>query len=79
MLSIYLSIYIVGEVRYEVHDDGNGTVLDYVNSVVSQEVGVAFEGVWLLLVHWDHVPSTADPTQVEVNDIHGLQGAPEEV
>ena len=51
-----------GEVNYEVHT--NGSLLDTVNSAISEEVGVAFEGVWLLVVHWKDVPLTSDPSKV---------------
>ena len=37
--------------------------MDTVNSAISKEVGVAFEGVWLLLVYWNDVPA-ADSTEV---------------
>jgi hypothetical protein len=50
-----------GAVLYEVHT--NGSQLDAVNSAISQEVGVAFEGVWLLVVYWNSVPTAADSSK----------------
>ena len=40
--------------------------MDTVNSAISQEVGVAFDGVWLLLVHWNNVPTAANATEVYI-------------
>ena len=39
-----------GQVAYEVHTTGN--LLEQVNLEISQELGVPFEGVWLLVVYW---------------------------
>ena len=42
-----------GQVAYEVHTAGN--LLERVNLEISQELGVLFDGVWLLVVHWKAV------------------------
>ena len=41
---------------YEVHY--NGSHLDTVNSAISQEVGVVFNGVWLLIAYWNDVSTS---------------------
>ncbi|CAI8006660.1 hypothetical protein GBAR_LOCUS4841 [Geodia barretti] len=51
-----------GAVLYEVHT--NGSQLDAVNSAISQDVGMAFEGVWLLVVYWNSIPTAADSSKV---------------
>lgn len=43
---------------YEVHE--NGSQLELISATVSEEVGVAFEGVWMLVVFWNDVPSSQD-------------------
>ena len=34
----------------------NGSQLELVSSAVREEEGVAFEGVWMLVVYWNEVP-----------------------
>jgi hypothetical protein len=50
-----------GQVLYEVHT--NSSLLDTVNSAISSEIGVIFEGAWLLVVYWSDIPSATDTTQ----------------
>ena len=50
VLLMLLLLIHTGEVAYEVHSSGNK--LNQVNSAISQEGGVLFEGVWLLVVNW---------------------------
>ena len=59
-----LPLPVAGEVAYEVHV--NGSLLDHVSSVVSGEVGGAFDGVWMIVVHWNNVPSHSDSSQVMI-------------
>ena len=47
---------------YEVHV--NGSQLGVVNMAITEEEGVAFEGTWMLLVHWNNVPTLQDITEV---------------
>ena len=35
----------------------NGSQLELVSSAVREEEGVAFEGVWMLVVYWNEVPT----------------------
>ena len=49
---IYLQ---TGEVVYEVHV--NGSQLDRISLAVSEKEGVAFEGIWMLVVYWNDVPA----------------------
>ena len=35
----------------------NGSQLELVSSAVREEEGVAFEGVWMLVVYWSDVPT----------------------
>ena len=48
-------ILYIGEVMYEVMV--NGSQLELVSSAVREEEGVAFEGVWMLVVYWSDVPT----------------------
>ena len=52
---------LTGEVAYEVHTSGN--LLEQINSAISQEVGVVFEGVWLLVVYWNNVTNAQSLVQ----------------
>ena len=52
----------VGTVQYEVYT--NGPLLEAVSLVVTTEESVVFDGVWMLLVHWDNVPLHNDNTLV---------------
>ena len=54
-----------GQVAYEVHTTGN--LLEQVNLEISQELGVPFEGVWLLVVYWKAVG-----TSLQVSKLLGL-------
>ena len=42
----------------------NGSQLGVVNTAITEEEGVAFEGTWMLLVHWNNVPTLRDITEV---------------
>ena len=66
-LLITRGLLLSGAVLYEVHT--NGSQLDVVNSAISQEVGVAFEGVWLLVVYWNSVPTAADSSKVRSDTV----------
>ena len=52
---MYVRVSHVGEVVYEVVV--NGSQLELVSSAVREEEGVAFEGVWMLIVYWNEVPT----------------------
>ena len=54
-----------GQVTYEVHTTGN--LLEQVNLEISQELGVLFEGVWLLVVYWKAVGAS-----LQVGELSGL-------
>ena len=58
---MYVCMY-VGTVQYEVYT--NGPLLEAVSLVVTTEESVVFDGVWMLLVHWDNVPLHNDNTLV---------------
>ena len=60
----WLPLPVAGKVAYEVHV--NGSMLDQVSSVISGEIGGAFDGVWMLVVHWNNVPSHSDTSQVMI-------------
>ena len=57
-----MSLYFIGEVIYEVHIEGS--LLNSVSSKISSVEGIHFEGVWMLIIFWNDVPSQADSSQV---------------
>ena len=52
-----------GQVAYEVHTTGN--LLEQVNLEISQELGVLFEGVWLLVVYWKAVGTSLQVSKLD--------------
>jgi hypothetical protein len=65
----------VGEVVYEVIV--NGSQLEQVSSAVSEEEGVAFEGIWMLAVYWNNVP-TQGQNQVRLG-VQEMRGSFQEI
>ena len=65
----------VGEVVYEVIV--NGSQLEQVSSAVSEEEGVAFEGIWMLVAYWNNVP-TQGQNQVRLG-VQEMRGSFQEI
>jgi hypothetical protein len=68
-------ITTAGEVVYEVVV--NGSQLEQVSSAVSEEEGVAFEGIWMLAVYWNNVP-TQGQNQVRLG-VQEMRGSFQEI
>lgn len=59
-----------GEIYYELHTSGDNSIsdqlLNQVNGFISRELGVLFEGNWMMVATWDEVhpwPHGSDPVE----------------